>query len=98
MPSIPFTTQRLIRRYQVDQRRPATRAEVAGRFAGPRRVLLITRSRHRRLLNGVTPCYDWAERLGYLLVGNQPPPAGFVLPPSPWTEAGLASREEPHGR
>lgn len=94
-PSVALTAQRTFRRYSVDRARPETFLPVRERFEMPRRVLLITRTRHLPLLEDVRPVYCWDAIYGYALLGNEPPPPGYRLPPIPWT---LAEEEPRDGR
>ncbi len=62
-------------------------AKLRRRFDQPRPIVMMSRKvREKDLLVGVQH-YVWADRLGYKMISNLPPPAGYELPPSPSTEA-----------
>lgn len=85
-PSIPFVVRRGFTRYTMDSNDPAARAELTARFAEPRPILMITLERRVGELLADARYYVWAQRYGWQLLGNRPPPEGFDLPPSPGTE------------
>ena len=96
-PSVAFYGRRLFRRYNASLAEPVSLLPLCKRFEGPRRVLVIARVRHLRILTRAPSMYVWAMQYGYALVGNQPPPEGFGLPPIPWTEADMSRKEQPTG-
>ncbi|MCC7495666.1 MAG: glycosyltransferase family 39 protein [Fimbriimonadaceae bacterium] len=94
-PSVAFTGRRLFTRLTWPADSAWARWHLARRFAAPQPVFLLTRSVRVGGLLDSARCWDWATRDGWRLVANRPPPAGWELPPSPWTErqARLAERK-----
>ncbi len=90
-PSLTLTTQRRIEYYpatnEPDLPLDVLHAKLRRRFDQPRPIVMMSRKvREKDLLVGVQH-YVWADRLGYKMISNLPPPAGYELPPSPSTEA-----------
>lgn len=88
-PSIAYTMHRRQLRIRGEAGDAGTHQRLVRLLGRPDPVFLITRhKRVRGLLDGVE-YHVWADRYGWLLVANRPPPPGFALPPSPWREADL---------
>ena len=89
-PSLTLTSRRRVTYFPGTQ---DTEQEVARlherlieRFAQPKPIVMMVRKiREKDLLQDV-PHHVWADRLGFKMVSNLAPPAGYELPPSPWTE------------
>lgn len=91
-PSVAYTARRTFTRYTADGDDLSWRAQFAARFAQPKPLLMLTLSRRVGDLLADAEYHIWASRLGWQLIGNQPPPPGFALGELPWREADLRGR------
>jgi len=97
-PSVAYTARHTFTRYTAEGDDPWWRIRLAKRFARPSPILMLTLSRRVGDLLDDATYHVWASTLGWQLIGNQPPPAGFALGDLPWREADYRAHGGGYGK
>ena len=96
-PSVAYTARRTFTRFTGQADDPELRRELGQRFGQRRPILMLTLQRRIGDLLNDADYYVWASRLGWQLIGNQPPPDGFTIGELPWREADYRGRGGGYG-